>query len=345
MRRARVAGWVACAALGLAGAVLGLAGVADAHPLAPVLLELVEAPQGSPGEIFELRWRTPRRGPANASRWPVLPSDCRVVESLAPEASELHVTERSRVVCEGGLVGRTIAVAGLDTTDTDALVRVAWRDGLSTRLVLRPDDPDAVIPGRVARLEVARDYGRMGFGHILGGTDHLLFVFGLLLLVGGIGPLVGVVTAFTCGHSITLGLAALGVVQVPSAPVELLIALSIFWLAVEIAHAQNGHASPLGRRPWAVAGGFGLLHGLGFAGALTEAGLPQHEIPLALVSFNVGIELGQLAFVGALLLAWAALRPWAQALPRWAPALPVHVLGALAAFWCLERAAGWLAGA
>lgn len=306
----------------------------QAHPLAPVRLELQERDAG----VFEVAWRRPLRTRAAVERAPVLPASCTRIESLAPEAAPLYVTERFVVRCPEGLVGQRLAVAGLAESDTDALLRIAFADGRVLQRVLRPAAPALRIPEQTPATAVARDYAELGVGHILGGLDHLLFVFGLLLLVSGVRPLVRTITAFTVGHSVTLSLAVLGFVHVPQAATEVLIAASVFWLAVELARGSAGSPTLLRRRPWLVAGAFGLLHGLGFAGALAEAGLPEADIPLALFSFNVGIEAGQLAFVAAVLAAREAIRRARTTIPRWAEAVPVYAMGTLAAFWCLERA-------
>lgn len=171
------------------------------------------------------------------------------------------------------------------------------------------------------------------------GIDHLLFVFALVLIVRGVGLLVKTITAFTIAHSITLALATLGVVHVPSAPVEAVIALSIVFVAAEILRSYRGERGLTERAPWLVAGLFGLLHGFGFAGALSEVGLPQNDIPLALHYFNLGVEAGQLAFVAVVLAIISLLRRISFSLPRWAPLVPPYAVGVLAMFWVIERAA------
>jgi len=184
---------------------------------------------------------------------------------------------------------------------------------------------------------VLRDYVRLGVHHIATGFDHLLFVFGLVLLANGTRRLLWTVTAFTAGHSVTLSLATLGVVRFPTAPIELAIAATILVLALEL--AQERSESWLRRRPWAVAFAFGLLHGFGFAGALAEVGLPQEEIPVALLAFNLGIELGQLAFVACVLALRSLVAPALAGAPAWLRNAPVTVMGALAVYWCLDRGA------
>jgi hydrogenase/urease accessory protein HupE len=337
MSGSNAAGCIVYAMLCLLPLLSFLAGsVSQAHPLAPVLLQLEERGDG----LIEVSWKQPLRVVDGAERRPVLPAACVRVATLAGAADGLSTTERWLLDCGvEGLVGRQLGVSGLEITGTDALLRLSLRDGRGVQRVLRPSAPIIEVPERTPRLAVARDYAGLGVRHILGGADHLLFVFGLLLLVGGGRRLVQTVTAFTVGHSITLGLATLGFVHFPSRPIEVLIALSVFWLAVDLARDPNARASWMRRAPWLMAGTFGLLHGLGFAGALAEVGLPEGEIPLALLSFNCGIEAGQLLFVSVMVAARQALRWSAVPLPAWGARVPVYAMGSLAAFWCFERAA------
>jgi len=218
---------------------------------------------------------------------------------------------------------------------------VELADGRSVQAVLRGSQPFHVVPERPSRLGVVRDYLRLGLEHIASGLDHLLFVLGLLLLVGGrLAPVVKTVTAFTLGHSVTLSLAVLGFVRFPVGLIELAIAASVFVLGAELARGPGAPASRLRRFPWAMAGAFGLLHGFGFAGALAQVGLPSGEIPLSLFAFNLGIELGQLAFVALALAGWRLLVLARAPAPAWLRAAPAYGIGTLAAYWCLERAAG-----
>jgi hydrogenase/urease accessory protein HupE len=235
-----------------------------------------------------------------------------------------------------GIAGHPLRVLGLDRSRTDALVRVALLDGRRVQSVLSGADARYVVPERQRPYQVFADYAALGVQHILTGLDHLLFVWGLLLLVHDLRSRVWTVTAFTLGHSLTLALAVLGYVSFPTGPIEFAIALSILVLAVEIASPEVGGA--MRRRPSLIAGVFGLLHGLGFAGALASVGLPPEEIPLSLVSFNVGIEFGQLAFVACVLLAGRMLRRAVARAPSWVESVPAYAIGSLAVFWCLERA-------
>jgi hypothetical protein len=324
-------GRLALAALGLA---LGFAGPAIAHPLAPSLLELREQKDG----LVAVRFRTPRIQSVGAALRPELPASCRARGAPALEMDASSATLRWLADCgPAGLRGAALRVAGLRENGSDALLRVELADGDLVRAVLRPGAETFVVPEQMARLEVAADYLRLGCEHLLGGIDHLLFVLGLVLLLPGRRRLLGAVTGFTLGHSVTLSLATLGFAQVPSAPVEVGIALSLFWLATRLARGGEG-GEPLAR-PFGLAAALGLLHGLGFAGALAQAGLPSGEIPLALFSFNLGIELGQLALVAALLALRAALRPLAARTPGWLARAPAYAIGATAALLVLERVA------
>jgi hydrogenase/urease accessory protein HupE len=313
--------------------VLAVATHARAHPLAPALLELTEARDGA----VDVVWRRPALGVADATVRPLLPARCRDRADRRDVAAQGAVTTRWTTECGAeGLVGGVVGVDGLGPAGAEALLRIGLADGRVVQRVLRPADASLVVPARTSPLDVLRSYAGLGVEHILTGADHLLFVFGLLLLVPGTAVLVRTITAFTVGHSVTLALVALGVARVPTRPVELLIALTVLTLAVEL-----GRDGPtLARRfPWAMALTFGLLHGFGFAGALRDVGLPAGDVPLALFSFNVGIEAGQLAFVAAVLLATVAVRRLRWPLPARARLVPEYAMGSLAALWCLERAA------
>ena len=229
---------------------------------------------------------------------PVLPGSCQGVGKPEVTRAGEGILARWEITCPGGLMGKTLGVEGIATSRADVLLRVALADSARSAACSTPDQPSFLVPGAESRAGVVHGYARLGVEHILTGWDHLLFVLGLVLLVGPGRILLWTITAFTVGHSVTLALAALGMVRVPQGPMEAAIALSIYLLAVELIRNRAGRITFVQRAPWLVAGGFGLLHGLGFAGALAEVGLPQGEIPLALFAFNLGIELGQLAFVG-----------------------------------------------
>jgi hydrogenase/urease accessory protein HupE len=315
--------------------IASLAWPAAAHRLAPSLLEVTET---APGEI-EIFWKTPLQRPTGSDVRPRLPENCQAQGTPEPGVQGTGATLRFRAACTGELVGSSFAVLGLAESRTEALLRLELLDGRKYQAVLRAGDEAFVVPERQDGLSVFMEYVGLGFRHILEGFDHLLFVLGLVLLVSERRMLIWTVTAFTVGHSVTLSLAALGFLGLPQGPVEFAIAVTILVLAVELAGGGEGR-SLLRRVPWAVAAAFGLLHGLGFAGALAEIGLPQEEIPMALFSFNVGIELGQLSFVAVILLLRPAARALARLGPAWLAKVPAYTMGTLAAFWCFDRFSG-----
>jgi hypothetical protein len=268
---------------------------------------------------------------------PALPLDAEVISF--PRVERLPGAEVRRWAIRTGAIGLEgweVTVHGLEATMVDVLVRIALADGRVVSRLLRPDAPSFVFTSESAG-PAAGGYFILGVEHILLGIDHLLFVLALVLIVRGVGLLVKTVTAFTVAHSITLGLATLGYVTMPSAPVEAVIALSIVFVAAEIVRGLQGRPGLTARAPWLVAGVFGLLHGFGFAGALSEVGLPANDIPLALLWFNVGVEAGQLAFVAVLLAVMALLRR--VHLPEWTPYAPPYAVGSVAMFWVIERTA------
>jgi hydrogenase/urease accessory protein HupE len=345
--------------VGLLAARLG-----DAHEFRPALLRLSErpGPDGGASGSFDLRLVTPKVGPtgliAEGELRPRVPSHC----ELRPGLLDCGET---------GLVGE-LGVDGLERHDIDVLVEIRFVDGTRLTGVLGPDEPSmSVAAGAIERRgSVFAEYVRLGVEHILIGIDHLLFVLGLVLLVRGTPPsqggsralgggeakktaLLWTITAFTLAHSITLAAATLEIIALPGPPVEAVIALSILLLARELALGTDDPTQRdtwTWRFPWLVAFGFGLLHGFGFSGALREVGLPPDRVPEALLAFNVGVELGQLAVVGALLLSFAALRRVAARMHPGASAersiriirlAPIWAMGALAFAWTLERVLGF----
>jgi hydrogenase/urease accessory protein HupE len=318
--------------LALLGALAPAAPI-RAHQFAPALLEIEELSAEEAG----VKWKQPTVRVQGSQLRPVLPVECEGVGDPEVKKDGSGTRARWRIRCPGGVAGKWVGVEGIASSQADVLLRVALRDGRRLRHVLKAEAPSFRIDAASGRAGVFRDYAALGVGHILLGWDHLLFVLALVLLVGWGRSLAWTITAFTVGHSVTLALASLGVVHVPQAPIEAAIALSIYILAVELTSSRRTDNSLILRAPWTVASGFGLLHGLGFAGALAEVGLPTAEIPLALLSFNAGIELGQLAFVGAVVTLVAVLRRVPVAWPRWSPAAAAYGIGAIAAFWFLQR--------
>lgn len=313
--------------------MLASASLVHAHALDPALLELVERTGGT----VSVTWKASELRVAGSRLEPVLPDTCRSSGKPAVVNEGSHVVTRWTVDCgTAGLVGGNVGVSGLGTARTDALVRITFADGRVVRRVVRPREPLFRVPDRPGWWQVVGDYGRLGVEHILSGPDHLLFVCGLVLLVVGARPLAAAVTAFTLGHSITLAAAVLGLVRVASQPVELMIALTVLALAVELTRPADPPTFTRSH-PWLMAGSFGLLHGLGFAGSLREAGLPDGDVPLALLGFNAGVEVGQLLFVGAVLAVRALFAGLGVMSLRWSR-VAVYAMGSLAARWCIERA-------
>jgi hydrogenase/urease accessory protein HupE len=320
---------------------------AAAHRLAPSFLSLDAtsaqdvAPTGA--DLVELVWRTPRVRVAGADPRYAIPDGCSADGPVRVLDTPSARVERRSLRCPRGLVGTELRVEGLAESATDALVHVTLADGRRIRALLTADAPTLRVPAHESRLRVLHRYGRLGMEHLLGGLDHLLFVAGLVVLVGGGRRLLAAVTAFTAGHTVTLAVAALGAVRLPAAWVEVGIAASLVGLGLEV--ARHGPGAPAGRgrlagRPAAVAFGFGLLHGLGFAGALGSLGMPAASIPLALLGFNAGLEAGQLLWIAACLPGVVLLRRASAARPRWAREIPATAIGSLGVYWILERTLG-----
>jgi len=321
-------------------AILAAAASARAHESRPGFLELREDAQGD----FSLLWKKPAGGETEIRIAPILPGECRFAapgrQSLTPGA----VIVRGTLRCEGGIQGRTLAIDGLQSTITDVVVRIHHADGRLESHVLKPGNPSVTLGAQTTAWQRSASYLRLGVEHILLGVDHLLFVLGLLLIVADRWMLVKTVTSFTVAHSITLAIATLGYASAPLLPLNAAIALSILFLGPEIVRRWRGETSFTIRHPWAVAFAFGLLHGFGFASGLAAMGLPQAEIPLALLLFNVGVEAGQVAFVVLVVLLERSFRTLQIAWPRLVEALPGYVVGSLGAYWTIQRAVALLGG-
>src|SRR5271165_5060947 len=330
----RLAGVVAC--LLLAGSA------ALAHEARPAYLEIKET---APGQ-FSVLWRTPVLA---GMRLPIvlkLPDDVKNLrEPNVQELADSFVERRWIDAGPTGLAGKRIEFPGLQLTITDVLVRVDLLDGRKLTTIVHPPQPWVEVAASQTWMGVAGTYIVQGIRHILFGADHMLFVLGLLLIVKDRWMLLKTVTAFTVAHSITLAIATLGYAEVPVLPLNAAIALSILFLGPEIVRSWRGETSIAIRHPWAVAFAFGLLHGFGFASALTSAGLPRPELPLALVSFNLGVELGQLGFIALVLTLERSFRVLEVRCPRWAQALPSYTVGSLGAFWTVQRLALLFGGA
>ena len=313
--------------------IVGLSGVGMTHELRPGFLEI----QQTAPETYDVRFKVPARGNLRFGLHVRFPETCSNAKEPRSERAGAAIMERFAIVCLGGLEGREVSIDGLSATFTDVVTRVALSDGSVQADRLTPDRPSFKVLVAPTWMDTAWTYFRLGVEHILLGIDHLLFVLALLLLVRDPWMLVKVITAFTVAHSITLVLAALGWAHIPQAPVEAVIALSIMFVAAETVRQTWRENDLTSRAPWVIAFAFGLLHGLGFGGALREIGLPQSDVPLALVSFNLGVEAGQLLFVFAVLALKAVIdRALAIKLP-WVRTVTGYGIGSIAAMWFVQR--------
>ncbi|MFA3920188.1 HupE/UreJ family protein [Ruegeria hyattellae] len=316
----------------------------QAHALEPGYLEISQETE-SDWYVF---WRKPDVRGAPMDIDVALPQSCSSPAFDAPVFDGRAWTQVWRVTCAEDLRGHTIQIDRLDTQRTDVLLRVGYLDTVNMATFrLTPDAPAVTLPAQQGLVQTLWQYGVLGFEHILEGWDHLLFVFALLVLIRNLRQLIWAVTAFTVAHSITLGLATFGVLNVPGPPVEAIIALSIVFLATEVLRSEDKPKTLASRFPWVISFGFGLLHGLGFAGALAEIGLPEQDIPAALLAFNLGVEAGQLAFIFAVLGVFLTLKKTLQIVWGWSVAqVPSrqflgYPIGCVAAFWLAERLAGF----
>ncbi len=330
---------LAAVALTLLGTALP--GTAVAHEVRPGYLELREIAAGR----FQVLWKKPALANLILKIDPVFPAACSVVGVGSEALRSGAYVARLTLECLDGISGERIEIAGLETTLTDVLVRVYYADGQQETHLIQPNDTSVVIGGPSGAFQRIRAYTQLGIEHIALGVDHLLFVLGLLLIVAGPMMLLKTITSFTLAHSITLGIATLGFARAPELPLNAAIALSILFLGPEIVRVWRAETSFTIRHPWVVAFAFGLLHGFGFASGLAAMGLPQNEIPLALLFFNVGVELGQLAFVVLMLGLARSFRALEIRWPRWVEVVPGYAVGSLGAFWFIDRTAvllGWM---
>ena len=305
---------------------------AFAHELRPAYLQLHEE---KPGE-FSVFWKTPMLGDAKLALEPEFSGDAKAITPITTR-SPLGASIQQWMLRASNLRGQTLHILGLESTMTDTLVQMEFADGTEWTKLLTPQQPAAVIPMTSSRMETADAYMKLGVLHILTGVDHLLFILALIIITDGGWKLVKTVTAFTVSHSITLTAATLGYVHVPQRPVEAVIALSIVFVACEIIHRRQGRSGLTEQWPWIIALTFGLLHGLGFAGALSDVGLPARHIPLALLFFSCGVETGQFLFIAAVL-TLVAVAHWVRVpFPRWAELVPPYAIGTVAMFWVIQR--------
>lgn len=319
-------------------------GPAAGHALEPGFLEL----RALGGEVWRAFWKVPQVGTGPMPIVAVLPESCDARRPPEPRFDGTAHVAAWVATCPGGIEGGAIRIEGLERTETDVLVRYELAPGTAESRRLTAARTGFVVPEPQGAWGIFATYGALGVDHILKGIDHLMFVFALVILIRDGRRLVGAVTAFTLAHSLSLAAAALGWLVVPAPPVEAAVALSIMFLAAELLRPAGEGLGLTERFPWIVAFAFGLLHGLGFARALLEVGLPEGEVPLALFAFNLGIEAGQLAFivlvaaVGVLLgrlypeLMTSARRPGGRGIGTAA-----YAMGGVAAVWFVGRVAAF----
>jgi len=307
-----------------------LPGAVAAHALGTNLVQMDITQESA--LRYTVTWKSSSRGLKV-----VFPSDC--VDQ--GESSGANASDDRSVECAEPLDGKKVFIDGLTGGSLDLMVRVVSANADAAEgvevFILNGDNNSITISEVPTAIKVAKAYFLLGVDHIFGGIDHLMFVLGLLLILAGWRQLAFTITAFTVAHSITLALATVGVISVPQAPVEAVIALSILFLATEYAHKINGIEGWTTRRPWLVSFSVGLLHGLGFANALTEMGLPQTQIPMALLTFNLGVEAGQLTFVATVLLFMGLVVKLFKEPPAWTRTAAAYAIGTVAAFWFLQR--------
>ncbi|MFZ3374234.1 MAG: HupE/UreJ family protein [Chthoniobacterales bacterium] len=341
----RICSWSVLALVSLAST-----SPAFAHESRPAYLEVKETMPG----IFDILWRTPLMSGMHLPVVLKLPDGLKDVRPPGTEQLADSLLERRKVNAgPNGFSGKRIEFPGLQATITDVLIRVEMLDGRNWTTITHPSQPWVDISAAKTSWQIIGSYIRLGIEHILFGVDHLLFVLALLILVKGWRRLLGTITAFTVAHSITLAAATLGFVHVPPKPVEAAIALSIVFVACEIIHRRTGRTGLTEQWPWVIAFTFGLLHGLGFASALREVGLPQNAIPLALLFFNVGVEVGQLLFISSVMAVITAAVYATRKLSRsnvtsqfafnWCEIAAAYAIGVVASFWLIQRTLSFVA--
>ncbi|WP_082316529.1 HupE/UreJ family protein [Mangrovimonas sp. ST2L15] len=316
--------------------ILLLALPTEAHEIRPAYLQMVQQSDTQ----YQILWKVPAMGDMSLKIYPRFEDGFQLSESGLPRSVSGAMIHNYTLVGNHPLEGSSIEIVNLNKTMVDVLVNITYLNGEKVSLMLRPDAPMAVLPGSNSKWQVVKTYTILGIEHIWFGIDHLLFVLALIIITTGFNKIVKTITAFTLAHSITLSLAVLGYANLPGPPVEAIIALSIVFLALEMIKIHQGKPTLTAQKPWLVAFSFGLLHGFGFAGALTEVGLPQSEIPLALAFFNIGVELGQIVFVvvvSAILYVLAFKKDWSLVAKK----VPAYAIGSLAAFWTIERIIGF----
>ena len=308
--------------------------VAQAHPLAPGLLALTETSENTFRGIWKLPNKTIERGKLN----PVFPPQCAVASYETPMSVGTGRSQAFTLECQNSILGGIIGVEGISPSGSGVLTRINFMDGSVVHQMLNSQNPKVEIPEEQTTLDIFSRYLVLGVEHLIFGIDHVLFVITLALLVGWCTQLIWTITLFTVGHSVTLSLTALGMIQFPSLIVEAMIAFSIAWAAAEIISKET--EGILARRPWLMSGGFGLLHGMGFAGALAAIGLPQQALVTSLAAFNIGIEIGQLMIILLFFVLGAALQKLINQMPTLLKSGICYAIGITGALWFWQRLLG-----
>ncbi len=309
---------------------------AAAHEMRPALLQIKQTSD----QAYEVLWKIPRMDDMVLNIRPVFPDWFQLQKEEAPTPAGGGALLRYVFTTSRDVHQMPIAIKGLEETVVDVIVYISLQNGETFSFTIQPGSPSAVVPAKETLWGTASTYLLLGIEHILLGPDHLLFVLALLLIVSGARRMITTITAFTLAHSITLSMAALGFLGLPGPPVEATIALSIMFLAWEMIHLQEGKPTFTAKKPWLVAFSFGLLHGLGFAGALADIGLPQTQVPAALAFFNIGVELGQLIFIAVALLVIKLIIKHLHFFTAWKK-IPAYAIGSIAAFWLIDRVIGF----
>lgn len=312
--------------------------VVQADEIRPAYLEVKESQEKQYNFLLKLPIKGTKQLPISL----VMPKNC--TTNIEPRIHRVNgaLLKQWSMACPKGIYGETLAFKGLAESNTDLLLRLEFLNSTSQSVLLTPSKTSYTIDKEASSFQIVQTYTWLGITHILLGFDHILFVFALLLIVKSMRRLLWTITAFTVAHSITMVGATLGVMSLPQQPVEAMIALSILFLAMEIVHEKQGKVGLTSRYPWLIAFIFGLLHGFGFAGALAEIGLPQQAVTLALLFFNLGVELGQIMFVAAVVLIAYFLKRLNQApLLQKVETIIVYGIGSLSSFWVFERLSGF----
>jgi len=306
----------------------------ESHPLAPSLLKVVEKNNG----VLNVLWKEPEMKVRGEKLRPYFQEGCKQNGPAKIHYKGSGLIKKFEVICKNkNLVGQEVGVKGWTEKKSTVLLHLTLKNKVIIQKVLNRDYRKITVPKYDSLEDFFKRYLFLGFGHIFEGLDHLMFVFGLIILMSDLRKIFVSLTFFTFGHSVTLSLASLNIISIPSFICEFAISLSLVFLVCEMRDREEKNKSLLIRYPGSLTTFFGLIHGLGFAGALKEVGLPPTDLPLTLFSFNLGIELGQLLFVLAIFLIWVLCKKAKINIPFWMRKNVIHFMGFISAFWCFER--------